>query len=117
MKKLEKIKNFNEIYDLSRSIYNNKDTMEKDKYYNKNLKIIEKYRSLILKISNREGLLKENMMDFRHVLPPWYAYPVTNKAEVVQTEYYKVYINHMRSLSPTERNIYENMYVQPEDWK
>lgn len=121
MGKPERIKNFQEVYDIAKNRYGtviNEDAMEKRelKEWLKEKKILDKYRIQIIKINSREGGLKENIVDFRWVLPPWLAYPELRKEPILKTEYCKVYSIFIRTLSNMERPVYERFYEAPEEW-
>lgn len=122
MGKLERVKNYQEVHDIAKSRYKTvikEDAMEKTalKMWLKDKKTLEKYRNLILKVNSREGELKENLVDFRHVLPPWLVYPELQKEPILKTEYCKMYAVFIRTLSDMERSVYEQVYEMPEEWQ
>lgn len=122
MAKLERIKNYQEIYDIAKSRFGtaiHEEAMEKAelKAWLKEKKILEKYRVQITKINVRDGGLKENIVDFRHILPPWLAYPELEKEQILKTDYCKCYSVFIRKLSDMEKSVYENTYEIPENWK
>lgn len=121
MAKLERIKNYQDIYDIAKKRFGtviNEDTMEKSelKQWLKEKKLLEKYRLQITKIDAKEGGLKENIVDFRHILPPWLTYPELKKEQILKTEYCKVYSVFIRRLSDMEKSVYRNIYETPEEW-
>ena len=79
-------------------------------------KILIKYRKTIEKADKKEGDLKDVVMDFRWILPPWMVYPMQSKQEILKTDYCRIYGVFIRTLTNDEKKVYQQLYLAPDEW-
>ena len=117
-RKVERITNYDELLRISKTYFNSNvdEETKNSKFFKKDMKTLENYAKQIIKIDEKEGNLKDNIADFRWVLPPWFVYPLQKKEDTLKTKYAYVYSVFLRTLSSMERSAYEKIYPIPEEW-
>lgn len=88
------------------------------KRWQKDNKVLKAYIKKIQSIDKLDGNLKNNIMDIRHIIPPWLVYlNLNSKEDIINTEYYKTFLVFANTLSDMEKTVYKNWYNIPKEWE
>lgn len=116
-----KIKNIDQVKEVAKRYSNrNLEKITSNPFLNKiwksDEKILIKYRKIIEKADKKEGDLRDIVLDFRWVLPPWMVYPMQSKQDILKTDYCRIYSVFIRTLTNDEKKVYQQLYLAPDEW-